>query len=354
MNRWSYYTINPDSYLFRNATKSTEQRLQPEESVRQWCAFELIRAYGICINQLEFERKVRVGSKIYRIDILVLQNGIPWAVIECKEPGHTKHGDAMEQAVSYANAEEIRAVLVVYTNGREWHVRQRMADRWVSIPDLPRPSPLGTRLPLVHLLQAHTAVAPMLHKLGEPLDRDDARKHLSAMQNFFNSMSLLTVGTNRDLLAATDNLLRVLSAVDDHSNYRLGKVAVVAAHYEAYRIQAGYSSVILPPTGTADVSEELQHLHVMLQLLIEGPEVAAVPDAILLRLNTALLQYGSSQGGPRPRYPLIANNIHDALRDYLAFCLTMNLNASLPDPLDHIAWQHLKDFCALTCSSALP
>ena len=88
-----------------------------EEPVRQWCAFELIRAYGLTVTELTFEKKVRVGSKIYRIGILVQRNGLPWIVVECKEPGCTKHDDGLAQAISYAGAATISAEYAVYTNG---------------------------------------------------------------------------------------------------------------------------------------------------------------------------------------------------------------------------------------------
>lgn len=346
MNRRPFYTVGKETYLFPDAIPSSDDRKQPEEAVRQWCAFELMRAYGISINQLVFERKVCVGSKTYRIDILVLENDTPWAVIECKKPGHTKHGEAMEQAVSYANAEEIRADLAIYTNGLEWNVQQRIGGRWVSIPDIPRQSSQGAALPLVQLLRTQNAVAPLLHKMGDPLERDEARRFLGAMQCFFNGMSLLTVGSNRDLLAGTDNLLRVLSGIDHHPNYRLGKLAAAAKHYESFRGQAGYRKEIQPPAGTADISEELHHLHVALFDMIEGAERASVPDASLLRLNVALLEYGRAQCTSRSGYPVLGSTVHDSLRAYLSCSLAINLNASLPDPLDHISCQDLKDYCA--------
>lgn len=345
MNRHPFYEIPPGTYLFPEAVRSAYAQKQLEEPVRQWCAFELMRAYGISIEQLVFEYKIRVGSKFYRADIAILQNGRPWAVVECKEPGHAKHDDAIDQAVSYANAEVVRATFAVYTNGRVWHVRRRIGDQWMPVPDLPSPLPAGAALLLVQLLRTQNAVAPLLHKLGEPLEREDARRLLCAMQQFFNGMTLLTLGSSKDLLAATDNLLRVLSGVHLHANYRLGKVAAAASHFEAFRKQAGYSGEIPPPTGTADIQEELQYLHVAVLDMVEGIGSLGVPDGLLLRLAAALLEYGRSQRDPRPAYPRIGNNVHDALRAYLSCGMAINLNASLPDPLDFISCQDLKDYC---------
>lgn len=131
MIRRPFYEIDKSTYLFPSCSAQSGERGNPEEPVRQWCAFELLRAYGIPIGNIEFERKVRIGSKTYEIDILVCRDGKPWIVVECKEPAHTKHVAAMEQAVSYASGQEIRAEFAVYTNGHIWNVQRRFKNNWI-------------------------------------------------------------------------------------------------------------------------------------------------------------------------------------------------------------------------------
>ena len=84
MERRPFYQIKPSAYLFRSDDQKAKDRLDLEEPVRQWCAFELIRAYGIQVQRLTFEAEARVGSKTYRIDILIKLKDQPWAVVECK------------------------------------------------------------------------------------------------------------------------------------------------------------------------------------------------------------------------------------------------------------------------------
>jgi hypothetical protein len=59
-----------------------------------------MRVYGRSINNLEFERSVRMGSRSHWIDILISRDGQPAAVVECKRVSETKLEKAMEQAIS--------------------------------------------------------------------------------------------------------------------------------------------------------------------------------------------------------------------------------------------------------------
>jgi Type I restriction enzyme R protein N terminus (HSDR_N) len=207
MTRKPFYKISESAYLFsvRAQKASTSAQLQkakrgqPEEPIRQWCAYELIRAYGIMISDLQFERQVQTGSRPHRIDILVLRGGFPWAVIECKKPKHRKSEDGLKQAISYANAEDIRAEYAVYTNGKVWLVNRRVHDRWIPVPDLPEQTDHQIKMPMDELLDGIDMVAPLLYKLDEKIDGKNARTFLAAMQQFFNGKNLLTRDIDNDL-----------------------------------------------------------------------------------------------------------------------------------------------------------
>jgi len=86
----AYYEVPESAWMFRDASAarpSTDAKWSPaEESVRQWCLYELIRTYGVRIDCLEVERQVKVARerKPHRADIVVLRDGQPYVVIECK------------------------------------------------------------------------------------------------------------------------------------------------------------------------------------------------------------------------------------------------------------------------------
>lgn len=345
MPRAEYYEVGEDAYLYPAIAKNSGSREQPEELVRQWCAFELIRTYGVSINDIEFEREVKVGSKTYRVDIIVSRRGQLSVVVECKPRGHKKHGEAMSQAISYADAQTIRADFAVYTNGDEWRVQRRVGDRWVAVTDIPRDvSRIGTE-PITEIFRACKDVAPLLYKLDETLAGDDARHFLDAMWMFFAGANMLNEDVDRDLLFATDNLLRVLSGAHEHPNYRFGKFDTARHHFELYRQKTGCGDEIGPMTGRDPLRVEKQYLHVALSHMVEHSDGLGSVDVLVLRLNVALLEYGRQQESGKQNYPQVGTSLHHVLREYLQYALAVHFNASLPDTLDHILVGYVKNYC---------
>lgn len=131
-----FYTVDQKAWLFTVQAEDAE-RGKPEENVRQWCIYELLRSYGVLINNVKIECPVRVGTRTHRADIVVMREDRPYIVIECKSRRTRKHEEAMNQAISYATASDMNAEFAVYTNGDVWWVRRRVKDVWVPIPDLP-------------------------------------------------------------------------------------------------------------------------------------------------------------------------------------------------------------------------
>ncbi|MHB1158617.1 MAG: type I restriction enzyme HsdR N-terminal domain-containing protein [Phycisphaerales bacterium] len=352
--RKPFYEINKSVYLSltRNTKTTTSSQLPnnaqefgPEEPVRQWCAYELMRAYGVVVTDLEFEHPVRVASKSYRIDILIWRDGSPWAVVECKEPKHRKSQAGMEQAISYAGAEAVRAEYAVYTNGHEWFVKRRICDQWIAVPDLPQRIDYKINYPIFELLNGIDMVAPLLCKLDEVLDGDDARTFLAALQRFFSGQHLLTQDINHDLCFATDNLLRVLMSANDAPDYRIGKLRAVLDFLERYRSQAKLGNTIYQPQDVHSIDEEIRYLYGELMPMIEGTQNLITPDAFALRINLALLEYGKLQSS-KTSFPRISQSLHHALRDYLDYALQIYLGVILPDTIDKGMWSDVRGQCS--------
>jgi hypothetical protein len=350
--REHFYEVNKDAYLFPSQLREGTNRDQREEPVRQWCAYELIRAYGISILDMTFERQVKVGSKKYYIDILVSRRGVPWLVVECKEPGHKKHSEGMEQAVSYASAQEIQAEFAVYTNGQVWHVKRRIRDEWIAVPDFPHQNTPSGGEPIFELLHCLDRAAPLLYKLDERLEDREATKFLSAMQMFFNGANLLTKDSNRGLIFATDNLLRVLSSANGPADYRIGKLEAARQDFESYRKQKDLGFDIRPVIEK-EVASEIPPLCAALQAMIEGAKGLAHCDILLLRLDVALLEYGRRQHVSTKLYPEIEASVHHALWDFLTYAFALHLNVSLPDRTDKGYIDEMKSLCRFAWDSSL-
>lgn len=317
----------------------------PEEAIRQWCVFELMRAYGVMFADLEFEHPVRVGSTKYRIDILIWRNGSPWTVVECKKAEHTKHQDGVDQAISYAGAEEIRAEYAVYTNGTKWLVNRQIHERWVPVPDLPQRVDRHVGIPLDEVMHGLEDIGPLLYKLDEPIEKSEAQAFLETMQRFFNGHSILTQDVDRDLRFAADNLLRVLAKPGEHANYRSGKLLTALSHLEQYRTAAKLDGAIFVPHQMESVESEIRSLHGELYGIIEGTRGLVEPNALVLRIVSALTEYGMSQSQRTP-YPKISHVLHHAVRSFLEYMILRYLNFELPDVADTGTWSDLKSYFA--------
>jgi hypothetical protein len=344
MARESFYEIDMPAYLFGNGLPTNEHRNQPEEMVRQWCAYELLRAYGVKISEIVFEHPVKVGSKNYRIDILVSRRSAPALVVECKPRDFTKHAEAMAQAISYADAQNIRAEFALYTNGDAWHVKRRIRDHWVPVTDLPQQVDRNGTESITELLRALAALNPLLCKLGETLTGQDASTFMDLLQEFFYGTNLLTEDIDADLRFAMDNLLRCLSSAGNE-HYQAGKFAIAQNSFEKYRKQADIGSEMMP--GGSSLWTEMKHLYAELMSIVEGTKGDALGDLLVLRLATALVDYGRLLVKvKKPKsYPPIGPSLHEPLRDYLNYALTVHLNVSLPDPLDNIWNGDVRRYC---------
>jgi len=352
--RIAYYEIPRSAYLFRNGAAAPDSTLpSPEEPVRQWCAFELIRAYQIPLTALEFESSVKVGSKTYRIDILVRRESRPWIVVECKESSFKKGEDAIRQAISYADARDIQAEFAAYTNGFDWLVARRVRGEWVRIPDLPALLVDEGRQPLLDLLVCIHEVAPLVYKLDERLQDREAECFLSAMQRFFYGGNLLTDIVSKQLYHALDNLLRILSAQDAHPKYQWEKLKHAWHDWERYRKICGLEQSLGEPDDGDHLPMQLSRLQYEVQGLLEGAPKPYSGDALLIRLSVALLDYADMCSRRRQQFLEIPPQVHQTLREFLDLAFTVQLNVSLPDHIDTGIAGDVKSYCCLQWNSSM-
>jgi hypothetical protein len=335
IQRFPFYEVSPDAYLFQNRIKKVGEQEQPEEPVRQWCAFELIRCYGFRVTDLVFEQDVKVGSKRLKIDIVVLRNGAPWAIVECKRPEHRKAADGMDQAISYAAAESIRAKYAVYTNGQEWMVKQYIGNIWVPVPDLPNAAdPMVGREELLNVLRTFEELLPVLHALDESLEGDDAENFISILQEFFCGENLVTQGTSDGLRSAIDNLLRVISSEYKDVPYQLGKLTTAHRYLEQFRLQRGIGFPIdIEATGGATFLL-LQQLHHFVVAMAKSANGTGGADPLALRLAASVLEAGADKFRPQSRKLRVTPAVQQSLREYLDYGLRIYLGMSLPSHFD--------------------
>jgi hypothetical protein len=346
--RHRFYDVPTATYLFRGVVTASDDRKAPEEPVRQWCAFELMRGYGILVGDIVFEQPVKVGSKQYRIDILVKRNGFPWIVAECKEQAYTRHDNAIAQAISYADAREIQAEYVLYTNGAEWLVRRKVQGEWVAVPDLPNGHLPGRIVPLREMMNAVYQIQPLLHKLDEPIAGMDAERFFEAMQYFFCGYNLFTDSNKPVLVNATDNLCRVLSVKGAGKDYYWGKLASAAKEFGQFCDLIGFQSTVHDIDTGGMFAAEIARIRLRLEEIIAGTTGSNSCDVLLMRLNIALLTYGERAARENEKFLPVTPEIHRTLRDLLNYGLAVHFNTQIPDPIDTDAMFDVKSCCGAT------
>ena len=65
----------------------------------------------------------------------------------------------------------------------------------------------------------------------------------------------------------------------------------------------------------------------------------------LLRLVTAIAEYGMGQGRAKVLFPKVRPSLHLSLHEFLNRALLLHLNASLPEHLDDILIGDMREFC---------
>ncbi len=341
MQRRSFYEIPEAAWIYVPKRQAKE-----EEPVRQWCAHELIRAYGYRVTSMTFESPVQVGSKTYWIDILIHHEGKPWICVECKKRGHAKNEAAMEQAISYAASQRVKAEYVLYTNGDVWQVKRNIRNGWVDVLDIPHASHLEGSQVTDHLWRLKL-ILPVLAPLPEAsLKGRAAVSWLHRLQEMFNGMSFWCRSADPRLLDSADNLLRYLADPGEGVNYRLGKLAHACLQLRELVKDRAKDQLLLQDLSGSHEKELMRWMHLQAHDLVEVMDVSHVMDAQLLRVIVDLAQYGEAFPRKESHYPALPNKLGVHLWEYLDGVLRAHFGLKLPSTQDEIRLSDLRGYCA--------
>lgn len=347
----TYYNIPDSAWLFREPIgqrRTEDARWTPaEESVRQWCLHELIRTYGVRADCLEVERCVKVARerKPNRADIVVLRDGQPYVVIECKSRKIKTLDDAMQQAQNYAILPDMNAIYAVATNGDQWHVQRRIDHDWVPVIDLPDFRHGREAADWLQVLTTVNTLSPVLFWLGKTVPAKNASAYFAALQELFAGLNEMTISTERNLIKAADHLLRVLVSVTKLSGYTDGKFAVACKSLNAFWADRSTDLDI----DSGDFWKMVHDANAYVSLYLQDGKHPEIIDLAAMRLISALLAYLSGLKSPRRiRYTEITDSIRQEVRNYINLSLITRFNAALPEPLDEISVEGIRTLCKPT------
>jgi Type I restriction enzyme R protein N terminus (HSDR_N) len=337
-----FYDINPDAYLFGKSDET------PEEKVRQWALFELLSTYGVCINNIEVERQVKVGTRNHRADIVILRESAPYVVIECKKWEDPHKGRGMQQALSYADANTMKARYAVYTNGDLWEVKRKIGEDWVDIPDLPKKVDGDYRIGLDQLVRSINDFKPALFWLNQTVPANSARAYFSCLQILFNGLIFPLNYLDNDLCFGTDNLLRVICAKGDHPAYLHGKLVAACQSFAAF-----FEKRLGKSIKEDFVDDDFRHLVVVFKMrfedLVKDTRDLKSEDALHFRLVAALFQYLLGQlhlKGKKERFFDVPSVLTREFQDLAGYLFQIHLNVTFPDPVLEESGTYLRHFCS--------
>lgn len=342
MRRIPFYTIPEEAYLL---VKRESPGPRPEEAVRQWVVYELIRAYGYPLYALTVEAPVRSGSGHSRVDILIRRDGKPWALVECKRPEFRKGKEALDQAIAYAKLNGSAVEYVVYTNGTDWHVQRRIGEGWMTVQDLPRFSESSAALQAECCFEDLVRIAGPLHQLDKSLSGDEAVRLMSRLGRMFAASSQFTEAFSHDLVRCAEFVFRVAQNINDRTGDDFGDLAKAWKAVGSY--QAAISGIAPQSTGlTGEALEnELHYFAIHLEHLARTHGLGQSADGYLIDLLLAASEWRRSCHPAVRVFPETGRPFAVSLRRVLETACASGLGVRLPLESDSMAVAGLRSAC---------
>ncbi|WP_136809599.1 type I restriction enzyme HsdR N-terminal domain-containing protein [Desulfosediminicola flagellatus] len=339
-----YYDINPDASLFGRKVE------KPEEKIRQWMLFELMSTYGIHINNIEIERVVKVGTRNHFADIVILREGAPYAVIECKRWENRKSEIGMQQAISYADANTIKARYAAFTNGDIWEVKTKIGEEWVDIPDLPKCIDDDYLLDLDVLISSMNHIMPLLYWMNQEVPPSSARTYISCMQDLFNGYTFPLSFLDDELLFGTDNLLRVIwsKGGSGHPDYLHNKLVAACISYSEFLSKHVKDDV----DNEWIKGEDLRQLTIVFkhkfEKLAQNSAGLKCEEVLHIRFIATLFQYLSRQISSTKHgseFQTIPAVLTTAFQELVGYLFQVHLHVRFPDPILEESSTDLRVMC---------
>ena len=341
--RSDFYIVPKSAWLFRQAEGDIGvDCADNEEDVRQWCLHELLRNYGVHIQDvaIEFPVKVARERRPNRADIVIFRNNKPYVVVECKARTESKHNDAMQQAVNYASLREVGSEFAVYTNGDMWWVRRWIRGEWVEVPDIPSFRNGAITYEWSQILAAVRNVMPVLYWLDEPVPGKYVVEYFAVLQRVMCGANEITFETDQHLLVAADNLLRVLMDVNSYG-YNNGKMATACDALDKYMQQSGRE----PGLVRGDMWDMAHEAYSEVMLFLDGAKGMVSLEYRLMRVVQVLLGYLNDLKHRRGRYNDLSGIFQAEIRNYIDLALMIRFEAHLPDTIDTLSVGDIQRYC---------
>ncbi len=187
---------------------------------------------------------------------------------------------------------------------------------------------------------------PLLHWFRRAVPQQATRKYLNAMQRVFHAQSIFTDDIDAQLLEGLDNLLRAIANNAQFDGYSQGKLTVAFASFQQF----------LDMQGQDNHANEQLALTMQEMLTITAGQLQELPidggaisesDRHAVRVAIALLHHGRNQLHTPQHYCELPETLNPEVSDFLAFALTAKLGVVVPDRLDPMLNDDIRQLCEI-------
>jgi len=337
-----FYEISSDRYLFGKPDE------MPEEKVRQWALFELLSTYGVHINNIKIECPVKVGTRTHYADIVILRDGAPYVVIECKRWKNKKIDNGIDQAISYADANTMKAKFAVFTNGDIWRVKRKIRNGWVEVPDINRSVDSPHQLTIDEIISDIHELEPILYWFDQVVPKEDARAYFCALQEIFNSKAFPIDQIDRGLCFATDNLLRAISAKGAHEQYIMEKMLGACRYYSSFFQERLFTKEDLFELNKDDFFHLTTVFCLEFDRIVQKTQEMTNSEVLMFRFIDTLFHYFWNISKRQPSindYIDVPVSLNDEFHKFLNFHFQIRMGIEYPDRLNNSSNYSLKISC---------
>jgi hypothetical protein len=254
----------------------------------------------------------------------------------------------MQQALSYADANTMKAQFAVYTNGDIWKVKKKIGDEWVDIPDLPKKVDGDYLIELDELVRSINDFKPALYWLNQTVPATASRAYFSCLQTLFNGATYPLNYLDKDLCIGTDNLLRVICAKGDHPAYQHGKMTAACKNFSRFFDRCLGQKANEEFFDDDDLRQLTVIAKMKFEMLVNNNCGLKGHDVLHLRLIATLLQYLFKQIhlGKKEQFLDVPAVLSREFQDLIGCLFQVHLCVKFPDPVLEESCTYLRTSCS--------
>ena len=236
--------------------------------------------------------------------------------------------------------EYIESILRMARN--ELRYRQKPAEP-TTLPEPTAKAACNLELEFNEFLRDFSDVLPLLYWLHRQVPQEATSHYLQALQRFFNSHTIFTETTDRQLVVGLDNLIRAFAMHPEIDSYAYGKLKVAFEEFQKFLQSLGGD--IHSTTFEWDAHELLTLPLHQFEKLLEKPDGLSDQNRGVIRIIIAMLRHGKKQARSPKHFSQMPDALNVEFDNYMSICMSSKLGLSIPDHLSEELAEEIHILC---------